>query len=69
MNPQQLEIKSTYHYTCGSEPVKVVYLGEDKRYKNTHLFRAIEGKSKGIKDTLSSRSVENYIQGITQLSN
>ena len=69
MNIKQLKFNSTYLYTCGVVKEKVVYLGEDKRYKNTHLFRAIEGKSKGIKDTLSARSVENFIQGITKLSN
>jgi len=66
METNDLKINTTYQYKCGEEPVKVVYIGENKKYKNTYSFKALEGKCKGVKDTLSAKSVENFIKQIEQ---
>ena len=66
MEINRLEINKAYNYVCGYEPVKVKYIGKSKDFKATHVFKALEGAGKGINDTLSEKSVENFIQEIPQ---
>ena len=66
MEINKLEINKAYYYVCSSEPIKVKYIGKSKGFKTTHVFKALEGAGKGINDTLSEKSVENFIQEIPQ---
>ena len=61
MSPKDLQINTAYEYVCGGTNMRVTYIGKSKIHTNAHVFKNIEG----IKDTLSDRSVDNYIQPLS----